>query len=118
VRAVPFARDPDVHPQLTDRVLKEVLWFATCRASTQHATEALPCRPDGWDRRRAPRHAYPGRSAGCDPVGAVATALLTRAKAPFYVIPSRTARGRAERFLAVAPVLRRRAAEEQDWANP
>ena len=29
VRAVLFAREPDVHPQLRDRVLKEVLWFAT-----------------------------------------------------------------------------------------
>jgi hypothetical protein len=29
VRAVLFAREPDIHPQLRDRVLKEVLWFAT-----------------------------------------------------------------------------------------
>jgi hypothetical protein len=29
VRAVPFAREPDIHPQLRDRVLKEVLWSAT-----------------------------------------------------------------------------------------
>jgi hypothetical protein len=29
VRAALFAREPDIHPQLRDRVLKEVLWFAT-----------------------------------------------------------------------------------------
>jgi hypothetical protein len=29
VRAVLFAREPDLHPQMRDRVLREVLWFAT-----------------------------------------------------------------------------------------
>ena len=27
VRAVLFAQDPDLHPQMRDRVLKEVLWL-------------------------------------------------------------------------------------------
>jgi len=29
VRAVLFTQDPDLHPQMRDRVLKEVLWFVT-----------------------------------------------------------------------------------------
>ena len=49
VRAVLFAREPDVHPQLRDRVLKEVLWFAT-EVPRKYATRYRSVA--AWDLQR------------------------------------------------------------------
>ena len=49
VRAVLFARERDVHPQLRDRVLKEVLWFAT-EVPRKYATRYRSVA--AWDLQR------------------------------------------------------------------
>lgn len=50
VRAVLFAREADLHPQMRDRIVAQVLWFAT-EVPTKYATRYRS--HDAWKRQLA-----------------------------------------------------------------